>query len=140
MKEIVETTHLEFDKSAFLIDLVKHNNGSLYVEVIQTIYADDKIDQSIKINPSVLAEFIQVLTNYQSKLPKRKAVFKIMLTEEEKGKIQDRYLRGISIRDLSMQLGKSEELIEQTLRNRGIEIVSNKIPRKRYWRKKYPKK
>ncbi len=37
MKDIIETTQLEFDKSAFLIDLVKHENGELYIEIIQTI-------------------------------------------------------------------------------------------------------
>jgi len=37
MKEIIETTQLEFDKSAFLIDLVKHEAGSLYIGIVQTI-------------------------------------------------------------------------------------------------------
>ncbi len=37
MKEIIETTQLEFDKSAFLIDLVKLESGSLYIEIVQTI-------------------------------------------------------------------------------------------------------
>jgi len=37
MKEIIETTLLEFKNTAFLIFLVKHDSGSLYIEVIQTI-------------------------------------------------------------------------------------------------------
>jgi hypothetical protein len=37
MKTILETTQLEFDKSTFLIDLVEHGNGQLYVEIVQTI-------------------------------------------------------------------------------------------------------
>jgi hypothetical protein len=41
MKEILETTQLQFDKSAFLIDLVKHDSGSLYVEIAQTINNDN---------------------------------------------------------------------------------------------------
>ncbi len=40
MKEILETTQLEFDKSAFLIDLVKHQSGNLYIEITQTINPD----------------------------------------------------------------------------------------------------
>ena len=63
MKDIIETTLLEFDKSAFLIDLVKHENGELYVEIIQTILNDKKGEQSIKINASVLTELISVLQN-----------------------------------------------------------------------------
>ena len=37
MKTILETTQLEFDKSDFLIDLVEHDNGKLYIEIVQTI-------------------------------------------------------------------------------------------------------
>ena len=33
MKEILQTRLLEFEKSAFLIDLVKHDSGKLYIEI-----------------------------------------------------------------------------------------------------------
>jgi len=70
MKTILETTQLEFDKSDFLIDLVEHENGQLYIEIVQTILNTNKKAESIKINPSVLSDIIKVLQNYQAKLPK----------------------------------------------------------------------
>ena len=69
MKTILETTQLEFDKSDFLIDLVEHENGQLYIEIVQTILNTNKKAESIKINPSVLSDIIKVLQNYQAKLP-----------------------------------------------------------------------
>ena len=73
MKEVLETTQLEFDKSAFLIDLIKHYSGSLYIEIIQTIYADQKDGQSIKINPSILTDikksFKTIMRKSQDKQP-----------------------------------------------------------------------
>lgn len=70
MKTILETTQLEFDKSDFLIDLIEHENGKLYIEITQTILNTNKKADSIKINPSVLSDIIKVLKNYQAKLPK----------------------------------------------------------------------
>lgn len=136
MKEVLATTQLEFDKSAFLIDLVKHNNGSLYIEIVQTIYANSKHGQSIKINPLILTDIIQVLQNYQAKIPKQQSSALKHLTEEGKEKIQNRYLRGVSVKDLSLQFDQTEELIEMVLRNKGIPIVSNELPKSKRWRRR----
>ena len=136
MKKILETTQLEFDKSAFLIDLVKHDSGSLYIEIIQTIYADQKDGQLIKINPSILTDIIKVLQNYQAKIPRQIIPISKHMTEEDKQKIQDRYLKGVPIKDLVIQFDQSEELIEMVLRNKGIQIVSNQFPKSKRWRKR----
>ncbi len=136
MKEILETTQLEFTKSAFLIDLVKHDSGSLYVEIVQTIYESQKGGQSIKINSSILTDIIQVLQNYHAKMPDKTTTNSIHLTETDKQKIQDRYLKGISVKDLALQLDQSDELIEMVLRNKGIQIVSNQAPKPIWWRRR----
>lgn len=136
MKEILETTQLEFDKSAFLIDLVKHDSGLLYIEVIQTINDDNQNVQSIKINPSVLSDIIKVLQTYQVKMPVKIAKPTKHLSDSDQQKIQDRYLKGISIKDLTLQFDQSEELIEMVLRNKGIKIVSNEIPKSWRWRRR----
>lgn len=135
MKEILETTQLEFDKSAFLIDLVKHESGSVYIEIVQTIENNSKDGQTIKINPSVLSEIIKVLQNYQAKIPGKIDHRSKHITDEDKQKIQDRYLIGVSLQDLALQFDQSEELIEMVLRNRGIQIVSNEIPKPKKWRR-----
>ena len=136
MKDIIETTLLEFDKSAFLIDLVKHENGELYVEIIQTILNDKKGEQSIKINASVLTELISVLQNYQTKLPQKYKFSKKNFSEIDKQKIQESYLKGVSSKDIAIQFNCKIELIEMALRNRGIEIFSNEMPKPKFWRKR----
>ncbi len=147
LKNILQTTHLEFTKSAFLIDLIKHENTSLYVEIVQSINEDDNETQSIKINSSVLPELIKVLQAYQ-KVINRKAKNSVKnittiksnhFTEEQKDEIQRRYLKGISLDDLVVQFRQKKEVIEMILRNRNIEIVSNKLPKKqwrKYWRRR----
>ena len=134
MKEILETTQLEFDKSAFLIDLVKYESGSLYIEIVQTINDNSKDGQTIKINPSVLSDIIKVLQNYQAKIPGKIDKQSKHITEEDKQKIQERYLKGVSLTDLAVQFDQSEELIEMVLRNQGIAIVPNEIPKTKPWR------
>lgn len=134
MKRILETTQLEFDKSDFLIDLVEHDNGQLYVEIVQTILNTNKKAETIKINPSVLSDIIKVLQNYQAKLPKESKSEIKHITEIDQEKIQQYYLKGVSIKDLAMLFDQKAELIEMILRNKGIEIVENKLPKSKFWR------
>ena len=114
MKTILETTQLEFDKSDFLIDLVEHENGQLYIEIVQTILNTNKKAESIKINPSVLSDIIKVLQNYQAKLPKEWKLELKHITENDQEKIQSSYLKGVSIKDLVNKVvkasGKSLEI------------------------------
>jgi len=134
MKTILETTQLEFDKSDFLIDLVEHENGQLYIEIVQTILNTNKKAESIKINPSVLSDIIKVLQNYQSKLPKESKLEIKHITEIDQEKIQSSYLKGVKIKDLAMRFEQTSELIEMVLRNKGIEIVENTLPKPKFWR------
>lgn len=130
MEDILKTKLLEFDKSAFLIDMVRHKNGQLYVAVTQTISKGQKYHQAIKINPSVLPELIDTLKKLQEeidyKLPKPPEYF----SGADKEKIREWYLKGVPIKDLALQFDKPENLIEQVLRNMEIEIVEN-IPKKK---------
>lgn len=136
MKTILETTQLEFDKSDFLIDLVEHENGQLYIEIVQTILNTNKKAESIKINPSVLSDIIKVLQNYQTKLPKESKLEIKHITEIDQEKIQSSYLKGVTIKDLAMRFEQTSELIEMVLRNKGIEIVENTLPKPKFWRNK----
>jgi len=135
MKEILETSQLEFDKSAFLIDLVKHESGKLYIEITQTINPDRDVIQTIKINPSILTDLLKVLQNYQAKIPAKTKYSRKHITYADQQKIQERYFKGVSMKDLALQFDQTEELIEMILRNRGIEIVSNQPPKQKSWRK-----
>jgi hypothetical protein len=135
MKKIIETTQLEFDRSFFLIDLIKHDSGLLYIEISQTIFEDINHAHSIKINPVVLSDIIKVLQNYHAIIAKNTDVYSKHLTDDIQQKIQDRYLRGVSIKDLILQFDQSKELIEMVLRNKGIQIDTIEMS-PRYWKKR----
>ena len=133
VKEIIKTTLLEYEKSTFLIDLVRHTTGQLYIEVKQTITVDEARPetQRIRINPSVLDDLIETLTYYKKDLPRVALSNAGYYTEEKKAEIKRRYLKGLSIGDIALQFDCSNAVVEQILRNSGIEIVSNKMPGKR---------
>ena len=156
MEEIIKTTLLEFEKSAFIIDLVKHDNGKQYIRILQTIQDEESnCKRAIKINPSLLSELLEVLNLYQELIPGGKVKDQIKavscqtttsskirartLTESEKIAIQNRYLKGVPIPDLTIQFDCTAELIEQVLFNRGIAIVDNKLP-KSFGYKKFRKR
>jgi len=67
MKTIIETTQLEFNKSNFIVDLVEHDNGLLYIEIVQSITGSKEGNSSIKINPDILTDMIKGLQNYLNK-------------------------------------------------------------------------
>lgn len=135
MPDIIHTTLLEYDKSAFLIDLVKHHKGRLFVEVVQTIHEQEQYKQSIKINPDAIPDIIRILQEYQLKIPKRK----IETIQFDVAKIKRYYLKGITIKDLAMQNDCPIKTIENILRNQGLEIVANKPKRRRFWNRKRKK-
>lgn len=124
MKNVIETKLLEFEKSNFLIELAESTNGVKYVEIIQTINEDNKTHR-LMINPSVLSDLINVLQNYYSLIEKDSKTKKMHINEFDQIEIQKRYLKGVSLKDLSLQFDQTEELIEMILRNKGIEIVSD---------------
>ena len=126
MEEKLQTTLLEYDKSTFLLDLVKHSNGILYVSVLQTIHLDkDKSEiHKIKINPTILPDIIEVLNQYKEKLPINKITVRNYFSTERIQEIIKRYLKGgVKIKHLALQFDCSEEIIEQILQqgNRNYE-------------------
>lgn len=141
MEEILKTTLLEYEKSAFVIDLVKHNSGNQYIRILQTIH-DEESDhkRAIKINPSLVSDIIAVLNSYCKVIPgiknnlqpnvneTTKNLHSMILSESQKSAIKSRYLKGVSISDLTTQFDCKQELIEQILNNNGIAIVDNKLP------------
>ena len=140
MDEKLQTTLLEYDKSTFLLDLIKHSNGILCVAIQQTIQLDkgESEIQKIKINPTILPDIIEVLNQYKEKLPIIKTPVKNYFSTERIQEIIKRYLKGsVEIKHLAIQFDCSETIIEQILHNKGIEIVSNEIPKDvKFWRRK----
>lgn len=141
MEEIIKTTLIEFDKSSFLVDLVKHTNGKLYIAIQQTVHLDKNNFErkTIKINPSILDDILSILNSYKKDLPREKK-FKSYFSEDKKKEIIARYLKGIEIKDLSLQFNYSINIIEQIITNAGLEIVSNKLPKETRWGKRRRRK
>ena len=143
MKEILETIQLSNNKSSYLIELIGHDSGVKYVK-IEHILGQER--STININPKNLTDIIVVLNNYKTKIDRNLTLVKNndeKIPNEIKEKadlIQNRYLKGVSIKDLAMQFDCEENLILMILENREIEIVSNKMSKNLYWMKKRNRK
>lgn len=143
MKELIETIQLSNDKSSYLIELLKHDSGLRYVR-IEHIMGGEKT--SININPKVLPDLIEVLSNYEKKLFRNLAIVDSTdgnLPRKVRDKvelIQSRYLKGVPIKDLALQFDCDEKFIKLILENNEIEIVSNKVPTNWNWSRKRKRK
>ena len=136
MTTILKTRQLEFDKSTFLVDLIKQDKA-FYIEILQRVQGEISDGQRIKINPTVFTDLVRVLVEFYEMIPNRQVDDGLQISEDSKKKIEDRYYRGISTSDLAMQFDSSVELIEMILRNRGVEILADttSTKTKKYWRR-----
>jgi hypothetical protein len=128
MEEILKSKLLEYDKSTFLIDLIKHKSGAKYVSIQQKIESTS-VTQEIKINASVLEDVIHTLENYLTVLSGQPRVaYKAFFPEDRQDELVKRYLKGLNIEDLMLQFNCPRATIEQILHNKDIEVVDNKLP------------
>lgn len=138
MEKVLKSIFLKHPKSTFMVDLVQHQNQKMYLAIEQTIATTNGISspQKIKINPDILDELVEILTNLKNEIDHYK--IEALFTDEKTQKLIRRYLIGVEIKDLAVQFNCPETAIEQILTNNGLEIVSNKIPKptKRYWRRR----
>ncbi len=137
MKEILKSTLLQYEKSTFLIDIIKHYSGQRYINIKQTIEGiDDK--QELKINFSILSDIIFVLENYKREIVKDNFDSGNTYFSDVKQKsIVERYLKGISIEGLALQFNCTKQIIEQILFNKRIAIVDQDISKRRRRNKKF---
>ena len=129
MKEIIDKYTLAYDKSTYGLKLIRVGSNSFYVDITQTIHALEEVN-SIKINPTALPDIIEILKRYKQFVDESPINHPKYISQAVQQIIQDRYLKGVSIEDIALQTGKTEELIETVLRGRDIEIVPNKLPYK----------
>ena len=130
MEEIIKTNLFESEKSSYLADLVKHKSGKYYINLKQSIrgFGDSLSEHEIKINPFVLNELIEVLINYRDYLIEVDKDIDFHIPQHKIDTLVERYMKGITLEDLSLQFDISLEMIENILANRGIPIVSNMKP------------
>ena len=138
MDELVRSNKLQFEKSNLFIQIHKQESGIEYIKIIQNIGND--IKSSILINPNNLEEIIQTLISFKEEISLNQNIDdKFFIKEEDKKAIINTFLKGIKIKDLSLQFRYKEDAIKELLiKNEiaiieGIEINPN---RKFYWKKK----
>jgi len=135
MKKSSNIIKLNFENSSIMMVLAEYSTGVIQVEINQTLSKNGKSQQLI-LTPPTIKRSIEALEEYQkliyTLIPKKGKLFQNHI------KIEERYLRGVSIPDLAMQFEKPEEAIKNLLISRGIQIVNLNPPRKphRWWKKR----
>jgi hypothetical protein len=129
MNKTLKTKQLEFDKSSFLIDLIQHDTGKMYVEISQHIFNDQKTKQTLKINPTIIPDLVKALEDFYTQTPNSKPIERKkqkFIPQSDKEKIQNRYLKGVPLGDLAIQFDISQENIKMILRNNEIVVLTKK--------------
>ncbi|MCB6099623.1 hypothetical protein K5L04_07150 [Flavobacterium psychrophilum] len=138
MDELVRSKKLQFEKSNLFIQIYKQENGYEYIKIIQNIGNDTK--SSILINPNNLDEIIDTLINLKEEIAlNQKIEDKYFIKEEDKQTIISTFLKGITIKDLSLQFRYKDEAIRELLVKNDIEIIEGIkiIPNTWKFRRKY---
>ena len=137
MDELVRSNKLQFEKSNYFIQIYKQENGYEYIKIIQNIGNDVKT--SILINPNNLDEIIDTLSRFRDEIAlNQKIDDKYFIKEEDKKTIINTFLKGITIKDLSLQFRYKEDAIRELLVKNNIEIIEGIkiIPNKWKFRRK----
>lgn len=122
MDELVRSKKLQFEKSNYFIQIYKQESGIEYIKIIQNIGNDKK--NSILINPNNLDGIIATLINFKEEIAlNQKIEDNYFIKEEDIKKIINTFLKGITIKDLSLQFRYQEEDIRDLLIKNNIEII-----------------
>jgi len=122
MDELVRSNKLQFEKSNYFIQIYKQENGYEYIKIIQNIGNDVK--SSILINPNNLDEIVDTLIRFRNEIAlNQKIDDKYFIKEEDKNALINTFLKGITIKDLSLQFRYKEDAIRDLLIKNNVEII-----------------
>jgi len=137
MDELVRSKKLQFEKSNLFIQIYKQETGVEYIRIIQNIGNDLK--NSILINPNNLDGIIETLIAFREEIAlNQKIEDKNSIKEEDKKIIINTFLKGITIKDLSLQFRYKEVDIRNLLVKNEIAIIEGiKVnqDKRKFWRK-----
>ena len=121
MDEIVRSKKLQFEKSDLSIQIHKKETGVEYIKIIQNIGETKSV---VLINPNNLDTIIETLINFKEDIAlNQKIKEKHIIREEDKDKIIKSFLRGVMLKDLSLQFGYDTNTIKALLTLNEIEII-----------------
>lgn len=122
MDELVRSKKLQFEKSNYFIKIYKQESGLEYIKIIQNIGNDKK--SSILINPNNLDGIIATLIDFKEEIAlNQKIEDNYFIKEEDQKTIINTFLKGITIKDLSLQFRYKEDSIRDLLVKNDIEII-----------------
>jgi uncharacterized protein YehS (DUF1456 family) len=103
--------------------LCKHSSDNYFVKLEQNIIEENK-RVSVKINPDQLLEIINALTIYAEELNHLMVLdARDVIKKEEQQLIITTFLKGITIKDLSLQFRYKEAVIKDFLVKNDIVII-----------------
>ena len=123
MEKLIKSSRIESPKSSHLIQLCRYSSGNYFVKLEQTIL-ENLERNTININSSQLLTIIETLTIYAEELKFLDAIIEnSTIKKEEQQSIISTFLKGITIKDLSLQFRYPENDIRELLIKNNIVII-----------------
>lgn len=131
MEKLISSSKIALQKSTFTIDLLRHETGWKYLTIDQYIKVKNKnIHQgTFKINPDALRQLLKILNKYLPEVEQADPLYEKILNKELKSIstnarriIVSRYLRGVSVNDLTMMYECHKEVIYHIVKLAGIPV------------------
>lgn len=128
MEQIERTVFFEIGKSTYLADIIK-DNSKKYIKLTHTVNEGiNKVQYSIKINPTILENLIVALTEFKEDYFKHIQSDGWQVNAKDQQKIISGYLKGVPIKELAMRFDTKVTLLESILRNNKIELIDVNTP------------
>ena len=139
MDKLIKSQRIEGEKSSHLVQLYQHSSGEHYVQLEQTIFGQPE-KHTVKINPAQLLAIIDTLGVYAEELSfLMDNLNSDIIKKEEQQKIISTFLRGVTIKDLSLQFRYKKDAIRDLLVKNDIAIIeglTQSVPKWKFKRKR----
>lgn len=129
MDLILDTITPEYEKSIFIVDLMKHETGEVYVSVTQTIIESQ---QKLKINKDALVDITFALQHFNKKIfPNKTRTSESYFTDEKIKSIIQLYMKGLTFESLALTFNCTAKMIKEIIASEGIGLVDNNFPKEK---------
>lgn len=140
MDELIKSKKLQFERSHLYVQIYKNDNGIEFVKITQKLDASD-FKNTVFINPNNLDAIIDTLIAYKEIIAENQIIdSSFFIKEEDEKVIIKTFLKGIKIKDLSLQFRYNEDVIRKLLVDNNIEIIEGIEEKKPFYKNKYWKK